>query len=235
MSRQASSRKAATGRNLPYPFIVMVTDRGFYGSAASREGARLASLIAAAEACARAGIDAVQIRERGLEDAQLLTLVADITGRIAGTTARVLVNDRLDIAMMAGASGVHLPANALPCARARTIVPDSFVIGRSVHSIEEAMAEAAAGGCDYLLFGTVFASQSKPAGHPVAGIDALERICAAVTIPVVAIGGMTADRARAGAGAGAAGLAGIGLFASGTEQALADTVGSIRDAFIGGQ
>ena len=235
MSRQASSRKAAaTGRVLPYPFIVMVTDRCLYGSAVSGEGPRLASLMAAAETSARAGIDAVQIRERGLEDAELLTLVTGVTMRIAGTTARVLVNDRLDVAMRAGAWGVHLPANALPCARARTIVPESFVIGRSVHSVEEARAEAADGACDYLLFGTVFASQSKPVGHPVAGLDALKTICAAVPIPVVAIGGMTADRARAVADAGAAGVAGIGLFAAGTERALTDAVGSIRDAFIGG-
>ena len=125
--------------------------------------------MAAAETSARAGIDAVQIRERGLEDAELLTLVTGVTRRIAGTTARVLVNDRLDVAMMAGAWGVHLPANALPCARARTIVPESFVIGRSVHSVEEARAEAADGACDYLLFGTVFASRSKPVGHSGCG------------------------------------------------------------------
>jgi len=235
MSRQVSSRRAvATGGGLPYPFIVMVTDRRLYGSAVSGESARLTSVIAAAEACARAGVDAVQIRERGLEDAELLTLVTAVTRRIAGTTTRVLVNDRLDVAMMAGAWGVHLPANALPCARARSIVPEPFVIGRSVHSVEEAWAEAAAGACDYLLFGTVFASQSKPPGHPVAGLDALKAICAAVPIPVVAIGGMTAARARAVADAGAAGVAGIGLFAAGSERELTDTVGSIRDAFIGG-
>ena len=234
MSRQVSSRKAATDRGLPYPFIVMVTDRRLYGSAVSGEGARFASLMAAVEASARAGIDAVQIREGGLEDAELLTLVTGITRRIAGTTARVLVNGRPDVAMMAGAWGVHLPANALPCARARTIVPESFVIGRSVHSVEEARAAADAGACDYLLFGTVFASHSKPVGHPVAGLEALKTVCAAVPIPVVAIGGMTADRARAVAEAGAAGVAGIGLFAAGTERALTDAVGSIRDAFIGG-
>ena len=234
MSRQASSRSAATtGRVLPYPFVVMVTDRRLYGSAANGEGARLAALIAAADASACAGIDAVQIRERGLEDADLLKLATDLTRTLAKTTAHVLVNDRLDVAMMAGAWGAHLSAEGLPCARARDIVPETFVIGRSVHSVEEARAAAEGGACDYLLFGTVFASRSKPVGHPVAGLDALERVCAAVPIPVVAIGGMTADRARAVAAAGAAGLAGIGLFAAGTARALTDAVGSIRDAFIG--
>jgi len=233
MSRQASSRKTAAGRVLPYPFLVMVTDRHAYGTAANGEGPRLAALIAAADVCARAGIDAVQLRERGLEDADLLKLATDVTRRLATTTARVVVNDRLDVAMVAGAWGVHLPAAALPCERARTIVPETFVIGRSVHSIEEARSAADGGACDYLLFGTVFASRSKPVGHQVAGLDTLGRICAAVSIPVLAIGGMTVERARAVADAGAAGLAGIGLFAAGSERALTDAVGSIRDAFIG--
>ena len=74
------------------------------------------------------------------------------------------------------------------------------------------MAAEAAGGCDYLLFGTVFASDSKPEGHVAAGLDALRRVCERVRLPVLAIGGMTIERAAAVARAGAAGIAAIGVF-----------------------
>jgi len=114
------------------------------------------------------------------------------------------------------------------------MVPGEFLVGRSVHSVGEAMAAAADGGCDYLVFGTVFESQSKPAGHGVAGLGALAEVCAAVPLPVLAIGGMTVDRVPDIVRAGAAGLAAIGLFAAGGERALRDTVGQIRLAFAAG-
>jgi len=90
MSRQVSSRKAATGRGLPYPFIVMVTDRRLYGSAVSGEGARFASLMAAVEASARAGIDAVQIREGGLEDAETFFNLVKTYGR---ANTKIVITD----------------------------------------------------------------------------------------------------------------------------------------------
>ena len=102
----------------------------------------------------------------------------------------MLVNDRIDVALAAGAHGVHLRGDSLPAARARLMVPPAFIIGRSVHSREEAMRAQDGGGLDYLVFGTVFKTDSKP-GLGVAGLDALSEVAAATRLPVLAIGGMT--------------------------------------------
>lgn len=163
-------------------------------------------------AAARAGMDLVQVRERDLDGAALFTLVRDCVEAVAGTTARVVVNDRVDVALAAGAHGVHLRGDSFAAARVRTMSGPRFVIGRSVHSAEEAGAVAAQGGLDYLLFGTVFETGSK-AGRPAAGVNRLGEAAAATSVPVLAIGGMTLETIEATAATGAAGIAAIGLFA----------------------
>jgi thiamine-phosphate pyrophosphorylase len=99
-----------------------------------------------------------------------------------------------------------------------------------VHSREEAIAAEDEGGLDYLLFGPVFSSRSKP-GAAAAGVDALASVVEAVRLPVLAIGGVTQGTASAVARAGAAGLAGIGLFSEGVEEELAAAVATFRAAF----
>ena len=215
----------------------MVTDRRLCAGMPAGEDSderTCAALVTAAGAAARAGVDLVQVRERGLEDVSLLALAGSVRDAIAGTGARMLVNDRVDVALAAAADGVHLPGSAVACGRIRAIVPDGFLVGRSVHSVGEAAAAARDGGCDYLVFGTVFESRSKPPGHTVAGLDALADVCAAVALPVLAIGGITAERVPDIVRAGAAGLAAIGLFSAGGEQALRDSVSHIRLAFAAG-
>jgi thiamine-phosphate diphosphorylase len=101
----------------------------------------------------------------------------------------------------------------MPAARVRAICPQGFLVGRSVHARDEAIAAAAAGGLDYLLFGTVFATTSKP-GRAPAGLDALAEVASAVTIPVLAVGGVTPDTVNEVVLAGAAGFAAIGMFAA---------------------
>ena len=234
MSRTASTSSASgSGPRLPWPLIAMVTNRRLYAGCASAAGvdAECAALAAAAAAAARSGVDLVQIRERGLDDAALLALAEAVSEASAGSGVRVLVNDRVDVALAARVAGVHLPGRAPDCARVRAIVPDGFLIGRSVHTAEEATAAASSGGCDYLMFGSVFESHSKPAGHTVAGVDALAEVCAAVALPVLAVGGITPDRAPEVARAGAAGVAAIGLFARGTDEELRRTLDDIREAF----
>ena len=169
-------------------------------------------LIAHAVRAAEGGVNVIQVRERDLPDQALARLVRDIRCAVAGTGARVLVNDRADVAIAAGASGIHLPADSVDASRVRRIVPDGFVIGRSVHSLEEIDRAVADGGCDYLLFGTVFPSSGKPEGHPVAGLDGLRAACARSPLPVIAIGGMSNAREAQVASAGAAGLAGVRMF-----------------------
>ena len=161
---------------------------------------------------ANAGAAFVHVRERDLPDTALARLVRDMRSALAGTNARVLVNDRVDIAVGAGAAGVHLPADSVTASRIRQIVPARFFVGRSVHTLDEIDRAVADGGCDYLMFGTVFPSSGKPDGHPVAGLEGLRAACARSPLPVIAIGGMTEARAAEVASAGAAGLAGIGMF-----------------------
>ncbi len=162
-------------------------------------------------ALARAGIDLVQVRERDLEGRALVALVRALVAAVHGTRTRVLVNDRVDVALAAGAHGVHLRGDSAPATRVRTLVPAGFLLGRSVHGLDEGVAVSRAGGLDYLLFGTVFDSASKPRVTP-AGLEPLRRLVAAVRIPVLAIGGIEADRAAAVASTAAAGIAAIGLF-----------------------
>ena len=167
----------------------------------------------------------MQIREPRLPDPALLGLT-----RQAGETGiKTLVNDRLDVALAAGADGVHLRGHSFSAARVRERVGKAFLIGRSVHDLAEAGAADREGGCDYLLFGTVFPSRSKPEGHRVAGLDALREVCHRVSLPVIAIGGITRERAAEVRAAGAAGIAAIGLFDD--TESLRSTVEFVRRSF----
>jgi thiamine-phosphate diphosphorylase len=220
---------AAIGRALHPPVVMMVTDRARYR--VSENDAAIERVVDDAVRAARAGADLIQIRERGLEACALLALAARIIDETRETGARTIVNDRLDVALAAGAHGVHLPARGMSSAAARAIVPDGFLIGRSVHSEAEAIAAQDDGGCDYLIFGSVFESASKPRGHAIAGADALARVCRRVPLPVLAIGGISRAHVGEVAAAGAAGVAAIGLFAAEGRDALDDVIREIRDAF----
>ena len=163
-------------------------------------------------AAAAAGIHLVQVREPDLATRDLLNLVGRCVEAARGTSTRVLVNDRVDVALAAGAHGVHLPAAGAPPSRVRRIVPRGFIVGRSVHDAGEAARVAADGAVDYMIFGTVFPTSSKP-GVAAAGVSSLRAAVDAVPLPVLAIGGVTLERLGGIAAAGAAGFAAIGLFA----------------------
>ena len=177
---------------------------------------------------ALAGVDLIQVREPGLDDRALVALTREAVDRARQTHCRVVVNDRLDIALAANAAGVHLRGASMPANRVRGVFAGSFLLGRSVHDRQEALA-AAQSGCDYLIFGTVFPSRSKPPGHPVAGLDQLHEIATAVQIPVLAIGGISTENAATAIAAGAAGVAGIELFRSGVP--IRSTVSCLRRSF----
>ncbi len=162
---------------------------------------------------AAAGVDLVQVRERDLDARELSRLVTRCLDAIKGTRTRVLVNDRLDVALATGAHGVHLRSDSISAARARSLAPIGFLIGRSVHSVDEAVRVSADGAVDYLLFGPVFVTASKP-GHAPAGVRMLADVAAATSVPVLAVGGVTAETVTQLAGAGSAGFAAIGWFAA---------------------
>lgn len=225
------SRGQALRRQVPV--ICLVTDRRRLPAPAEE------NLVRLVESASAAGVTMVQIRESGLDDRRLLALAERLVAA-AGPSTLTVVNDRTDVAIAAGAGGVHLRSDSASADRVRAISPPGFVIGRSVHTPGE-VAGAAAAGADYAVVGTIFASRSKPAGAPIAGAEFLARACRSVRIPLLAIGGVTTDNLPAVAGAGAAGIAAIGLFADAfssdaarMRDNLEAIVGSIRRAFAAG-
>lgn len=140
---------------------------------------------------------------------ELVTRAAALTN---GSTTRLLVNDRFDIARMAGAHGVHLTSQSLPAAVVRQICGDDFLIGVSTHSLETAV-DARAAGADFVVFGPVFETESKRAFGPPQGLDKLREVTKALEgFPVVAIGGINLENVIECFGAGASGMAAIRLF-----------------------
>ena len=157
-----------------------------------------------------AGVDVVQIRERNLATRDLVELVERSVALARGSATRIVVNDRLDVALACRAAGVHLRGDSPGPAVVRRAVPDGFLVGRSVHGLEEACQVAPQ--VDYLIAGTVWATESKPHPLRMLGLAGLAAIAAAVNVPVLAIGGMQVGRIGAIADSGAAGIAGIGVF-----------------------
>ncbi len=159
----------------------------------------------------RAGVDLIQVREKDLPTRDLLSLVQAATDAARAGGTRIVVNDRLDVALAAGAQGVHLGTQSLPAATVRAIVPGDFLVGVSCHSLEEARA-AEECGADYLVLGPVFETPSKLAYGPPLGLAKLREVTALARVPVLALGGITLERVKPCLEHGAAGIAGIRLF-----------------------
>jgi thiamine-phosphate pyrophosphorylase len=164
---------------------------------------------------AAAGAGWIQIREKDLDSRSLVELARFAVGETRENSVRVLVNDRLDVALAANAAGVHLGENSLPLEAVtewrRSTGRLDFLIGASCHSLESARA-AERCGADYIFFGPVFATPSKAAFGAPQGTERLREVCASVGIPVLAIGGVNVENARECLAAGAAGIAAIRLF-----------------------
>ena len=160
-------------------------------------------------------MDWIQIREKHLTGRELADLVQEAL-RVAPAPCRILVNDRLDVACAVRAAGVHLTEQSISVADARKFVrerelPSSFLVGASTHSLDSARA-AADSGADYVIFGPVFATPSKAGYGAPQGIERLAAVCRSVSVPVLAIGGITPENAGECRAAGAAGIAAIRLF-----------------------
>jgi thiamine-phosphate pyrophosphorylase len=174
------------------------------------------------ETATAAGVDWIQIREKDLSGRDCGLLTREALQRAAKSIAsnaaptRILVNDRLDVALSEGAGGVHLGENSLPLPEAKRLVKaqalsQDFLIGVSCHSLDAARS-AASGGADYLFFGPIFSTPSKAAFGAPQGLERFAEVCRAVSIPVLAIGGITLANASACLAAGASGIAAIRLF-----------------------
>ncbi len=189
------------------PLLCYVTDRRALSQDADLHG-RMSRAV-------QAGVDWIQIREKDLPAHQLLALARFAVSE-AGKDVRIIVNDRLDVALAAGAAGVHLGEQSLPvrtvnAARAGGVIPKGFLIGASCHSLDAGRA-AERDGADYVFFGPVFATPSKAALGAPQGIKSLADVSGNLKIPVLAIGGVTEENAAGCFVAGAAGIAAIRLF-----------------------
>jgi thiamine-phosphate pyrophosphorylase len=178
---------------LRLPTLCLVTDRQRCGKS---------SLEAVVEQASKGNVNLVQVREKDLPAGDLLALTTRLREATRGR-ALLVINDRLDVALAAGADGVHLPENGLPVAIARWLLGQHTLIGRSVHS-KEAAIEAEQAGADYVQLGAIYATDSKPDAKP-AGPDLVREVAAAVTIPILAVGGIRAENAAEVIEAGASG------------------------------
>jgi thiamine-phosphate pyrophosphorylase len=185
------------------------------------------------DAIIAAGIDWVQIREKDLTARELAELTRDgLRVSATHTAARIIVNDRLDVALAEGAAGVHLGKNSLPVNEAARLVKTrratqgEFLLGVSCHSLQAAKS-AAAEGASYLVFGPVFATPSKAAFGAPQGVARLAEVCRAIKISVLAIGGITLENAAECFTAGAAGIAAIRLFQDASDPAT--VIRSLRE------
>lgn len=204
------------------PLLCYVTDRNTLA-----EPSLLAEQISRA---VMAGMDWIQIREKDLSARELLGITRGAVKAVGSSATRIIVNDRLDVALAAGAGGVHLGEASMTVAAVRGWRRENnsreFLIGASCHSVE-AVRAAERDGADYVIFGPVFSTPSKERFGVPQGINLLVEASKAVRIPVLAIGGITELNARECFDAGAAGIAAIRMFSE--ERDLAGLVGKLRE------
>jgi thiamine-phosphate pyrophosphorylase len=179
--------------------LLLVTDR---------HQTRGRELVAVVRACLDAGLPAVQVREKDLGAGELASVCRALREPTRERGAVLIVNDRADVALAVGADGVQRTSTSLPVADLRAVGDKRLLIGASVHSLAEARA-AQDDGADWVVFGPVYDTPSKRAFGSPQGLHALERVTAAVRVPVIAIGGITVERVKPVRAAGAAGVAAI--------------------------
>ncbi|NPA58099.1 MAG: thiamine phosphate synthase [Aquificae bacterium] len=155
----------------------------------------------------RAGIRMFQLREKDLSAGELYKLASKMQELLKGYDATLIINDRLDVALLVGANGVHLPSNGLPVEAVKRKFPD-LIVGKSCHTVEEAV-RAEQEGADYITYSPIFSTPNK--GKPV-GLEGLREVVEKVSLPVYALGGITEERVKEVLEAGAYGVAGIRLF-----------------------
>ncbi len=189
-------------------------------------------LVQAVAQAVDAGVRCVQVREKDLAPDKVLNLVTEIRNATRQHGARIIVNSRTDVALASGADGVHLPETGTAIATARKCLgpAPASLIGSSTHSIARAL-HVEASGADFITFGPVFETPSKARyGQPL-GLAALKEVCSSVDIPVFALGGIDADRAKSCLDAGAFGVAAISAILASHD--IAETVASFRQALCG--
>jgi thiamine-phosphate diphosphorylase len=197
----------------------------------TRSGQKLALLGKICDVAA-AGVDWIQLREKDLNAKELAALARQAISSIP-RSCRVLINDRLDVARAVRAGGVHLGEESIPVQEAKRFVRErgmdkDFLIGASVHSLEGARS-AERDGADYIVFGPIFATSSKEIYGKPQGLEKLADICSEISIPVFAIGGITAENARECYAQEVRGICAIGVFQKASD--LATVVKQLRTSY----
>jgi thiamine-phosphate pyrophosphorylase len=180
-------------------------------------------LTAFAGLAAASNLDLLQIREKELPDNQLIELVRECVN--SSGAMKILVNDRLDIALAAGADGVHLTTRSVSPTQVRAIAGADFIIGCSTHSLAEA-EKAQSSGADFITFGPIFHTPSKAEYGPPVGIDALRQVLAEIDIPVFPLGGISCKNISELLLLPIAGIAAISLFQN--ADSLPDVISSLQ-------
>jgi len=201
--------------------LYLVTDRH------RTDGRPLRDVVHAA---LRAGVRAVQLREKDLPTRALLALARDLVKLARPYGAQVFINDRVDICLASGSAGVHLPAAGLPVPVVRRLLGPDRVIGRSAHSADDAI-RAETEGADFVVLGPIFDTPSKRAfGAPI-GLHELEHTRMRCRTPIFGIGGITSDCVRDVMQAGAQGVAVVGsvMAAADVERATRDLLDALED------
>jgi thiamine-phosphate pyrophosphorylase len=196
--------------DLPKPIIYLITS-GTTTNRTTPDSEDFLQLLNLVRAAVAAQIPLFQIREKNLSARLLYELTTRAAALVQGTATRLLVNDRADIALSAGADGVHLTSRSLPAGVVRTTYGSQLIVGVSTHGIDEAKA-AQAGGADFVVFGPVFETESKRMFGEPQGMTRLGEVVAAIPeLPVLAVGGISVDNFEDCLQTGAAGVAAIRL------------------------
>lgn len=186
------------------------------------------TLAQAVEAALEGGVTCLQLREKEASAGDILALARTLLPLCRARRVPLLINDRVDIALAAGADGVHLGQEDLPLPEARTLLGPDRILGATAHTVEEAL-RAQAEGADYLGVGAMFPTGTKTDTVPTSA-DTLKAICAAVSTPVVAIGGVNAQNLPTLAGTGIAGAAVVSaIFSQSDLTAAARTLRTAAD------
>ena len=223
------------------PILCYVTDRRSLPLATSSDANRL--LLQKISAVAATGVDWVQLREKDFTGREWVSLSRDaiVQSRVQNSSrgTRILINDRVDVALAVRSAGVHLSENGVPIAEARRLSDtlaqrrghdaSSFLVGASCHSLGAALSAARA-GANYIYFSPIFTTPSKAFYGPPQGIERLKQVCDAVSIPVLAIGGVSLQNAAECFRAGASGIAAIRLFQEAPD--LGSVVSRLRSAWL---
>lgn len=187
---------------MDFPSLYLIADPSLYDCRESDSE----SFFSAIETAIDGGVQLIQYRDKSGLRGQIYERAERLRELTRRSNVKLIINDEVDVAMSIGADGVHLGQDDFPVMAARALMGQQAIIGLSTHSLGEAIA-AEKESVDYIGFGPIFSTKTKQSGHLPLGIESIQALCARVTLPVYAIGGIQKSHAQSILKAGAAGVA----------------------------